>query len=180
MTDWRNTKYEPPVSIREMLQLTADRPCPEWMEPTSGLRVLAPVILNLGPGSKHINGAAEFEYPSWDADQDQIPFHDGTVDAIYMIHFLEHVREPVKMLRECQRVLRPGGLLNVGLPFYSAQIAAQDLDHKSQWCETTWKTLFENDYYKKNHEGWEFEIGTNVIIGLQERNLLLITQLIRR
>ena len=180
MTNWRNTKYEPPVSIREMLQLTADRPCPEWIEPAANDGMHTPVILNLGPGSKHINGAIELEYPSWDADQDPIPYHDGHIDAIYMIHFLEHVKEPIGMLRECQRVLRPGGLLNVGLPFYSAQIAAQDLDHKSQWCETTWKTLFENDYYNKNHEGWEFEIGANVIIGLQERNLLLITQLIRR
>jgi ubiquinone/menaquinone biosynthesis C-methylase UbiE len=174
MTEWRNTRYKQPASIREMLELTADRQCPEWQ--TRDGRT----VLNLGPGSKHIAGAWELEFPDWDADKDPLPVATGSVDVIYMIHFLEHVKDPVGMLRECQRALRRGGLLNVGLPFYNAQIAAQDLDHKSQWCETTWKTLFENDYYKKNHEGWAFDIGANLIIGLQERNLMLITQLIKR
>jgi SAM-dependent methyltransferase len=170
----RNLNYKQPTNIREMLELTADRIVPEWL-PTVGSNVL-----NLGPGAKHIEGATELEYPDWDADREPIPGGLGTVDAIYAIHFLEHVKKPVKLLRECQRVLRPGGLLNVGLPFYNAQIAAQDLDHKSQWCETTWKTLLKNDYYKKNHENWQFDIGANVIIGVAERNLLLITQLIRK
>jgi SAM-dependent methyltransferase len=47
-----------------------------------------------------------------------IPHGDGTVDAVYSSHMLEHVtRDQAEfVLRECHRVLRPGGTLRVVVP----------------------------------------------------------------
>ncbi|WP_110208504.1 class I SAM-dependent methyltransferase [Nocardioides daejeonensis] len=48
----------------------------------------------------------------------RLPVEDGAVDAIYSSHFLEHIyiSEADQILRECHRVLRPGGVLRLALP----------------------------------------------------------------
>lgn len=37
-------------------------------------------------------------------------------DAVTMSHFIEHVHEPLEALRECHRILRPGGTLAIATP----------------------------------------------------------------
>ncbi|NPC54145.1 class I SAM-dependent methyltransferase [Caenimonas soli] len=46
------------------------------------------------------------------------PFEEGTFDYIYSEHMIEHIpwREGLFMLRECRRVLKPGGVLRVATP----------------------------------------------------------------
>jgi ubiquinone/menaquinone biosynthesis C-methylase UbiE len=46
----------------------------------------------------------------------ELPFRDGAVDVGLCNHVLEHVHEPDRALSELFRVLRPGGLLIVGVP----------------------------------------------------------------
>ncbi|KPJ59405.1 MAG: hypothetical protein AMJ46_11295 [Latescibacteria bacterium DG_63] len=43
-------------------------------------------------------------------------FPDGFFDSVYMNSVLEHVVDPMKLLREIKRVLRAGGLLFFGVP----------------------------------------------------------------
>jgi len=43
------------------------------------------------------------------ADGAALPFRDGTFDHVHCSWLLEHVTEPVRILREVHRVLRPGG-----------------------------------------------------------------------
>jgi SAM-dependent methyltransferase len=47
-----------------------------------------------------------------------IPFPDGHFDAVYHAHLLEHLApaEAARLLAECRRVLRPGGVLRVVVP----------------------------------------------------------------
>jgi SAM-dependent methyltransferase len=47
-----------------------------------------------------------------------IPFSDGTFDVVYHSHLLEHFskQSAPAFLRECHRVLKPGGTLRVAVP----------------------------------------------------------------
>jgi 2-polyprenyl-3-methyl-5-hydroxy-6-metoxy-1,4-benzoquinol methylase len=43
-------------------------------------------------------------------------FPDGRFDVVTLIETLEHIPDPAAMLREIRRILRPGGLLVIGVP----------------------------------------------------------------
>lgn len=52
-------------------------------------------------------------------------FANASVDFIYMSHLLEHVRRPdqAKVLDEMYRVLKPGGILRLGVPDFDKLLA---------------------------------------------------------
>ncbi len=52
------------------------------------------------------------------ASATRLPLADGSLDAIFSLHFFMHLSEPVQqqVLRECHRVLRPGGMLVFDIP----------------------------------------------------------------
>jgi predicted SAM-dependent methyltransferase len=111
-----------------------------------------------------------------------IPHADSSVGGIYAFHFLEHLTgaQAIALLMEAQRVLAVGAPMTIVVPHRLGAIAFQDLDHKSFWTEESWKTLFTNPHYDKNRElPWKFDIKFNAIIGIVERNLALMTQLVR-
>jgi SAM-dependent methyltransferase len=54
------------------------------------------------------------EYPS--VDMTAMPYADGTFDLVLHSDTLEHVPDPVQGLRECLRVLKPGGYLSYTVP----------------------------------------------------------------
>lgn len=57
----------------------------------------------------------------------RLPYPDGSVEAVYSSHTLEHLylAEARRVLAECARVLRPGGLLRLALP--DSERLARDL-----------------------------------------------------
>ena len=162
-------------SMIDFFRIAMERNLAEIIKPVSTF-----TKLNLGAGNKKITGTVELDYPEWDGEKDEIPYGDRTVDVIWALHFLEHLNNPVKVLQECQRVLVHGGVLNICVPNFSSQIAFQDLDHKKQFTIDTWKTLFNVNFYDKNRIEWQFDIGFNLICGIAERNMVILTQLIKR
>jgi len=48
----------------------------------------------------------------------EIPFRDDTFDAVVALDVLEHVEDDSQVLREIERVLRPGGLVIVTVPAF--------------------------------------------------------------
>jgi hypothetical protein len=104
---------------------------------------------------------------------------NASVGGIFAYHFFEHLSDIRLCLRECSRVLVPGAPLTLAVPHYSGTSAFQDLDHKTFFTADTFKTLLDSSRYEKGKEGMDFKLGANYVIGLVERNLMLVTQLIR-
>ena len=47
-----------------------------------------------------------------------LPFPDGSFDLVYSANALEHTRDPVRVVAEAARVLRPGGIMQIVVPNY--------------------------------------------------------------
>ena len=60
------------------------------------------------------------------ADAHRLPFADASVDWVLLVGVLEHVDDPDRVLAEARRVLKPGGLGYVAVPFLQMHHAAQD------------------------------------------------------
>lgn len=52
-----------------------------------------------------------------------LPLPSGCVDAIILTELLEHVRDDLAVLRECERVLRPGGVMAITVPHANYPLA---------------------------------------------------------
>lgn len=53
-----------------------------------------------------------------DLSQGQLPHRDSSVDHIFSEHFIEHITRPQceRLMRDCLRVLRPGGIIRLSTP----------------------------------------------------------------
>ena len=80
-------------------------------------------ILDLGAGGRLIAPNVicvdfiPFPHTRLVADVQRLPVRDDSVDLIYATGLLEHVEDEKAVLSEIERVLRPGGLAHVELPF---------------------------------------------------------------
>lgn len=55
-----------------------------------------------------------------------LPLADESVDAVYHEHLIEHLpyEQALALIRECARILRPGGVLRVGVPDFGRYAAS--------------------------------------------------------
>jgi SAM-dependent methyltransferase len=60
---------------------------------------------------------------------EQLP--DGSVDSIHSEHFLEHILDLERLLRESARVLRPQGRFTARVPHFSSPYYYSDPTHRS-------------------------------------------------
>lgn len=56
-------------------------------------------------------------------------FEGGFFDAVTIWHVLEHLPDPLGTVRECHRVLKPGGLLAVSVPNFESLQASISREH---------------------------------------------------
>jgi len=139
--------------------------------------------INLGAGRKHIVNSIPLDADmGWMAREPFPNIRDEEIQTIFAFHFFEHLtkEELIATLRECERVLVCGGVINAVTPHWSAEIAHQDLDHKLFFSEQTWQNLFQNDYYDGTMpRDWKLGVGFQMIMGLVQRNLVLLTQIVK-
>ena len=58
------------------------------------------------------------------ADLHQLPFTDGSFDAVFCNAVLMHLRQPLPVLRELRRVLRPAGVIGIRNPDFGTIVIA--------------------------------------------------------
>jgi predicted SAM-dependent methyltransferase len=91
----------------------------------------AALKVHLGPGQKNylegwVNVDANIFTAKCDVWADLrhiLPFHDGTVAAMYSHHVIEHLPDLASHFRDVSRCLRPGGVYRVGGPNGDSAIA---------------------------------------------------------
>lgn len=55
--------------------------------------------------------------PDFTWDGMKMPFDDSFFETVLLTEVLEHVQEPVNLLQECNRVMKPGGIVFITVPF---------------------------------------------------------------
>ena len=120
-----------------------------------------PDTLHLGCGEDYREGEHNVDAvaavgPDEVADLNECPWPwpDATFRCIRAYHVLEHLADVETALRECARVLEPGGRLITRWPVGVDALA--DPDHKHRW---TWRTP--TFYCGKRH--WDRDVGLRVI-----------------
>lgn len=85
------------------------------------------VKLNLGCGPHAMKGWLNYDVDPglnrmdivpFDLSLGKLPHTDSSVDFIFSEHFIEHITrdQGLKLLKECYRVLKPGGVLRLSTP----------------------------------------------------------------
>lgn len=58
----------------------------------------------------------DFDYRVADLNRDPLPFDDDAFDLVVAAQMIEHVRDPIELVAECLRVLKPGGTIYIEAP----------------------------------------------------------------
>jgi len=101
--------------------------------------------------------------PDVQADAAYIPFADNSFDVVICSELLEHVPNPPEVLSEVYRVLRPGGLLLICVPFLY-QIHGDPYDF-GRYTDYYWSFILKKIGYKdvfieKQGLFWSVLVGT--------------------
>lgn len=73
------------------------------------------------------------------ADGESLPFNDATFDGVFCSHVLEHVNNPLGLLKEIKRVLKKGGRIFIITPDY---IMTHHRYHQGFWSDYSHKNCF--------------------------------------
>lgn len=90
-----------------------------------------------------------------------IPYPDASFDAVFAFTVLEHVREPLRALREMRRVLKSGGVAGIYDPDYEAMLQAPStpgLQELNQWMRR-FSEENASPYYARHQREYLLEAG---------------------
>lgn len=81
-------------------------------------------VLDMGAGNRmdYYKNVINYEIVPYDSTDvlgvgEELPFKDGSIDAVFSSAVLEHVKDPFRCAKEIIRVLKPGGELICCVPF---------------------------------------------------------------
>ena len=94
-------------------------------------------ILDLGCGNKKRKGTIGVDSNhrvkpdiAHDLNTFPYPFEESTIDKIYIDNTLEHLENPLQVMEELFRILKPRGQLKVIVPYFRSSYAFIDPTHK--------------------------------------------------
>jgi len=116
------------------------------------------LILNLASGPKVIRedvvnvDLVAFPNVRVVADIHNLPFEDNSADAVICESSLEHLKSPEKAVKEMHRVLKPGGLIYISVPFIVGFHASADDYYR--WTMPGLRELLKDFEEKESGIGW--------------------------
>ena len=98
--------------------------------------------LNLGSGTNPFKSTEEIQYTNidivklegvdmvYDLNNIPYPFNSESIDLIIMNDILEHLDNPINILRECYRLLKEEGKVKIKVVYWSHRYSYSDPQHK--------------------------------------------------
>lgn len=99
------------------------------------------------------------------------PFADGSVGVVRAFDIIEHLRDPLHVMRELWRVLCPGGLALIQVPSTDGRGAWQDPTHVSFWNENSFLYYTDANWAKYIDTPARFQAVMNYTTPLDERRV---------
>lgn len=99
-----------------------------------------------------------------EADVDaRLPFDDASFDGVVLKDLLEHVADPVAVVREAARVLAPGGLVFASSPDAQRWVW-DDYTHRRPFTRKAFRLLFRDNGFVVERSGYESVMpGTSIV-----------------
>ncbi len=92
-----------------------------------------------------------------------LPYDDASFDAVVLKDLLEHVADPVAVVGEVRRVLRPGGLVFASSPDAQRWVW-NDYTHRRPFSRIAFRDLFADEGFAVQHAGYESVMpGTSIV-----------------
>jgi SAM-dependent methyltransferase len=92
-----------------------------------------------------------------------LPFRDAEFDGVVLKDLLEHVVDPVAVVGEVHRVLRPGGRVFASSPD-AQRWAWDDYTHRRPFTRKAFRMLFQDGGFEVEHVGYESVMpGTSIV-----------------
>jgi SAM-dependent methyltransferase len=105
-------------------------------------------VLDLGCGARKWPGSVGVDLSPdtaadvvHDLDEFPYPFEDGSFDQVLMQDVIEHVREPLRVMEELERICRPGARIHLRTPHFSSALAYGDPTHRHVFSADGVRTL---------------------------------------
>lgn len=94
---------------------------------------------NVVPGWANVDAEGGAGVIAWDLRR-PLPAADASFDYVFSEHFIEHVTrdEALRLLRECRRVLKPGGVLRTTTPDLRKLVAEYLSGRLDEWRDVAW------------------------------------------
>ena len=99
-------------------------------------RLTYPVVIDLGCGNKKRAGAIGVDFNDrtqadivHDLNKFPYPFEDASVDQVYIDNCLEHLDDVIGVMEELYRIVKPGGMVKVIVPYFRSKWAFVDPTH---------------------------------------------------
>jgi SAM-dependent methyltransferase len=119
--------------------------------------------LDIGCGMSPINGYTGVDISDYgnnnivafnleDIPNKLLPFGSDSIDEILCYHTLEHVNNPMSVIKEFYRILKPGGKLVVKVPYFAHHTANVPI-HKNYWSFRS--KMFFDESYHESMVGWK-------------------------
>ena len=98
--------------------------------------------------------------------EEPLPFEDGAFGGAVLKDLLEHVRDPVAVVREVRRVVAPGGRVFASSPDAQRWVW-DDYTHRRPFTRKAFRLLFADAGYRVERVGYESVMpGTSIVSGL--------------